>query len=246
MRHLASLALGILLAGPVQAFDLNDMTEAEQQAFNNAIREYLLEHPEVIFEAVDVYERRQAEAQAKNDIELIAANALELFDDGRSWVGGNPDGDITIVEFLDYKCGYCKKAFDDVQTLVETDGNIRFVVKEFPILGEESLLGARFAVAVRNIGGPDIYQAVHTELMTMRGAINEASLNRIAKAHDLDMNEIAVAMQSDEVTDELRANHALAQKLSINGTPGFVFQSEMMRGYAPLDVMLDVVDRVRG
>jgi len=246
MLRLAALALGVMLALPASALDLDNMSDSERQSFEAAVRAYLLEHPEVIFEAVDVYEQRQKTVTAKQDADMIAANAQAIFADGVSWVGGNPEGDITVVEFLDYRCGYCKKAYDEVNQLIESDGNIRFVVKELPILGEESILGARFAIAVRNSAGPEAYAAVHDELMTMRGTLTEATLDRIAARHDLDMEVVAAAMVAQATDDEIQDNYLLAQKLGINGTPGFVFETEMQRGYAPLDTMRAVVDRVRG
>lgn len=241
------LTLGLLLvAQAASAFDLKNMTESERAAFNDAVRAYLLENPEVIFEAVEVFEAREAELKAISDVEIISSNHDEIFNDGRSWVGGNASGDVTIVEFLDYRCGYCKKAFRDVRELVESDDNIRFVVKEFPILGEESMLASRFAIAVRIVAGGEAYKFAHDELMVMRGAVNDKSLSRIARRLGLKFAAISEAMNSPIVDDEIRANYALAQKLSISGTPSFVFETEMLRGYAPVNAMQQIVNRVRG
>jgi len=246
MKRLGAILLGIILAGPAGALDLQNMTPDERTAFETAVHDYLMQHPEVIFEAVDAYQNRQAAAQARGDADLIQSNAQEIFNDGTSWVGGNPDGDITVVEFMDYKCGYCKKAYGDVKSLVDGDGNIRFVVKEFPILGDESMMAARFAIAVQNVAGDKAYGAVHDELMNLRSTVNMAALGRIAKQQGLDMAAIKTAMISESVDREIQANYSLAQKLGISGTPGFVFQTEMLRGYAPLDAMKQIVDRVRG
>ena len=112
---------------------------------------YLLENPEVLVEAMDVLNARQAAADAQNDATLVKTNADAIFNDPASWVGGNPEGDITLVEFTDYRCGYCRKAYDEVAELVKSDGNIRFIVKEFPILGEASLTSA----ALRHRGAAD-------------------------------------------------------------------------------------------
>ncbi len=228
------------------AFDLQNMTESERQSFNAAVRAYLLENPEIIFEAVEVFEAREAAQKALSDVEIISSNREEIFNDGRSWVGGNPDGSFTVVEFLDYRCGYCKKAFRDVRALVESDSTIRLVIKEFPILGEESTLASRFAIAIRLTSGGDAYKIAHDELMVLRGAVNQKSLSRIAGRIGVDYAIIKAAMDSPEVDAEIRANYALGQKLSISGTPSFVFQSEMLRGYAPVDTMRQIVNRVRG
>ena len=241
------LALGLTAtAATAQGFDLEDMSAAERAAFGEAVRAYLLENPGVIFEAARLYEKQQAEAQASNDADVVARNAEYIFNDGRSWVGGNPEGDITVVEFVDYRCGYCKKAFAEVKELISSDGNIRFIVKEFPILGEESTLATRFAIAVRNSAGSDAYAVVHDELMAMRGSVTDASLRRIAQTAGLDFDVLIAAMEDPAVDEEITANYALARVLDINGTPGFIFGSEVIRGYAPLDAMREIVAGQRG
>ena len=114
------------LALPAHAFDLSSMSADEKEAFGQAVREYLLENPETIFEAVEVFRQREAQAEAAADLNLVAANADAIFNDGFSYVGGNPEGDITVVEFMDYRCGYCKRAHTAVEELIKADGNIRF------------------------------------------------------------------------------------------------------------------------
>ncbi len=156
-------AFAALIASPLAAFDMDAMTDAERDAFRAEIRAYLLDNPEVLMEAIAVLEERQASQQAQGDIDLVSVNAEAIFNDGYSWVGGNPDGDITVVEFMDYRCGYCKKAHPEVTELLGTDGNIRFIVKEFPILGDQSVLAARFAIAVKKVMGDDAYGRAHDD-----------------------------------------------------------------------------------
>ncbi len=151
---LAATALITALSTPAFAFDITAMTEDERAMFRAEVRSYLLDNPEVIMEAVAALEAKQAAAQADAEKNMVAANAKMLFDDGYSWVGGNPDGDITVIEFSDYRCGYCRKAMKEVEELVESDGNIRFILKEFPILGEASLVSSRFAIAALTVAGP--------------------------------------------------------------------------------------------
>ncbi|PWR03695.1 disulfide bond formation protein DsbA [Meridianimarinicoccus roseus] len=240
----ASLALAAL-AAPSQAFDIDAMSDAERSAFRSEIRSYLLDNPEVLMEAIGVLEAREAEAQATADADLVSSLGDEIFRDGRSWVGGNPDGDITLVEFMDYRCGYCRRAFPEVEQLLETDGNIRLVVKEFPILGEESLLASRFAISARLIAGDDAYKAVHDALITQRASVTTASLSKLADDLDLDGDAILAGMEAPLVTEEIRANHDLARKLDINGTPSFILEDEMLRGYVPLARMQELVAQVR-
>jgi len=173
------------------------------------------------------------------------ANTDALFSDGHSWVGGNPEGDITLVEFMDYKCGYCRKAFDEVNELISSDGNIRFIVKEYPILGPQSLLSARFAVATHLIEGDEAYEAIHTALMTYNGDVTEEALVRLAEPLGFESAKIIAHMESEEVTRILAENRALGEKMEINGTPSFVMQNQMMRGYVPLSNMRRIAEEIR-
>jgi len=239
----ALLALG--LAAPAHAFDITKMTDAERDAFRAEVRAYLMENPEVLMEAIGVLEQRQAQAQAENDEALVQSQAGDLFEDGYSWVGGNLDGDITLVEFVDYRCGYCRKAHDEVATLVESDGKIRFILKEFPILGEQSVISSRFAIATKQIAGDEVYKKVHDTLIAFRGNVNDESLRRLAESFDLDADAILARMNAPEVDAVISANHALAKTLQITGTPTFVLGGQMLRGYVPLDSMRSIVAEER-
>ncbi len=245
MKALTTAALLIGLAAPAAAFDLTAMSDAERQAFRDEVRAYLLDNPEVLMEAIGVLEQRQAEAQSGNDKALIQANAEAIFEDGHSWIGGNPDGDVTVVEFLDYQCGYCKKAFPEVAQLLESDGDIRLIVKEFPILGEASVMASRFAIAVKQVAGDDAYGEIHDALMEFRGEISEESLTTLAESQGLDATAIMAEMESEAVSQVIAENRALAQRLQINGTPGFVIGDQMLRGYVPLEGMQQVVSEAR-
>ena len=245
-RSLAAFALMLGLALPAAALDLDQMSDAERAAFRAEVRAFLMENPEVIMEAVAVLEQRQEQAQMQADQSLVSDNAAEIFDDGYSFVGGNPEGDITLVEFLDYRCSFCKRAHGEVAKLLETDGNIRLIVKEFPILGEQSLLASRFAVATKQIAGDEAYKGLTDALMTLEGEVNLRNLRRLASTFGLDADAIEARMDSDEVTAEIVRTRALAQRLQITGTPTFVLQDELLRGYLPYDQMQALVDEKRG
>lgn len=247
-RTLPALALALGLATPALAdsdFALDAMNDAERAAFGDAVREYLLENPEVIMEAVAVLERRQAAEQVANDAALISTNFSDIYQDPMSYVGGNPEGDVTFVEFVDYKCGYCRKAFPELEALLEDDGNIRMIYKEFPILGEESLLAARFAVSAMLIGGDAAYGPLHNKMMTMRGNMTEDSLAAVADGLGLDGAAFLEGMSDPKVDATLSDNHALAARLQITGTPTFVIGDQLVRGYVPLDAMNDIVTELR-
>ncbi|MDK3072970.1 DsbA family protein [Sedimentitalea sp. JM2-8] len=246
MIRLAAPALTAfaLLAGSACAADLTAMTDAEREAFRAEVRAYLMDNPEIIIEAVNLLEERKATAQAEADVSLVQANADEIFNDGFSWVGGNPDGDITLVEFMDYRCGYCRRAKPEVAKLLENDGNIRVIVKEFPILGEASMISSRFAIATRHVAGDEAYKQVHDALMEINSDLTDVTLRRLADGFGLDSDAILARMDSEEVTQEIAATRALAQRLQISGTPTFVLEDELLRGYLPADQMeLIVADK---
>jgi protein-disulfide isomerase len=242
----SAVVLAAALALPASAMDLTELTEAERAQFRAEVRAYLMDNPEVIMEAVELLQSREAEAQAQADVNMVSDNAAAIFDDGYSWVGGNPEGDITLVEFLDYRCGYCKRAHGEVAKLLETDGNLRIIVKELPILGEDSVLASRFAIATKQVAGGDAYKAMNDALMAYSGSITVPAMRRIAETLDLDADAIEARMDSEEVTQEIAQTRALAQTLQISGTPTFVVHDEMLRGYLPYDQMRAIVDDKRG
>ena len=244
-RTLTALMAFLMLSAPAMAFDMEAMSDSERTAFRAEIRAYLLDNPEVIMEAVAALEEAQNQAQAQSDIALVQANAADIFDDGYSWVGGNPDGDITLVEFLDYRCGYCRRAHGEVAQLLESDGDIRLIVKELPILGEQSLLASRFAIAAKQVAGDAEYKILNDALMTMNGDVSETSLRRLSDTLGFDSDAIIAAMDSDAVTQEIARTRALAQRLQINGTPTFVMEDQLLRGYLPLDQMQALVADLR-
>ena len=240
-------ALMIAVSAPALAFDLKAMSADETAAFGAAVRAYLLEHPEVLTEAITVLNQREAEQAARQDVALVKANESDLFADPASYVGGNPDGDITVVEFIDYRCSYCKKAHAEVHDLVTGDGNIRYVVKEFPILSEESVTAARFAIATLQVAGPEAYAKVNAGFYeSFRGEITPDTLRAFATDLGIDPAPVLARMDAPEVTQVIEDNHALAQRLQISGTPTFVMGRQMIRGYVPLAAMQSVVAQERG
>lgn len=244
-RLLACAALAFGLCHPAVAFDVEDMTDAERAAFRAEIRAYLLDNPEVLLEAFDVIEAREAATLAAIDAETLRENASEIFEDPDSWTGGNPDGDISVVEFLDYRCGYCRRAHPEVAELVSSDGGIRYIVKEFPILGEQSVLASRFAISVLRREGGEAYAETADRLMAFRGEFSRDALAALSDELGFDTASVLETMDSGEVGRIIAKNQELALRLSIKGTPSFVFESEMIRGYAPLDHMRQKVAELR-
>ena len=228
---IASAIMAAFMA-PAHALDVTEMSKEERAAFRAEVRAYLLENPEVIMEAVAVLEQRQTAQQAEDDISLIRGNADAIFSDGHSWVGGNPEGDVTVVEFMDYRCGYCRRASPEVTELVNSDGDIRFILKEFPILGEESMLSSRYAIAVRRARrattptraahrGPD--GAERRKGSDPRGG---ACAETLRHAGGSDAVEIRARMHSDRVTSRGHRGRSRARlgadSAEFPGTPSFV------------------------
>lgn len=244
-RLMMSVAALAVMTLPMAATEIGDMTDAERQAFRGEIRAYLLENPEVLMEAIAVLEGRQAEEEARMQELAVVDNAPALFNSAFDHVGGNLDGDVVIVEFMDYRCSFCRRAHPEVSELVASDGNIRIITKEFPILGEQSTLASRFAIATRIALGGEAYELVGDGLMAMRSDVTELALARLADDLDLDSEAIFEAMDDPLVQSTIDANRALGQRMGITGTPSFVFGDQMVQGYVPLPDMMDIVAIIR-
>ncbi|MEM6610486.1 MAG: DsbA family protein [Pseudomonadota bacterium] len=240
---LAAMSLCLALPAWAQGFDA--MTDAERAAFRAEVRAYLLENPEVLMEAIAVLEDREAAATTARDLQLVARYADDLFFADHDLIEGNPDGDITIVEFLDYRCSFCRRAAPEVSALLETDPNIRLVVKELPILGEQSVLAARFALSSRYVIDEAAYSTLHAALISMRADVSEASLQRLADDLGYDGAAILAGMQDPRIDVVIEANYALAQAMQISGTPTFVMGRQLVRGFLPSDAMAALIAEER-
>ena len=244
-RFLLSTAIAVISQATVaMATDLGNMNDSEREAFRAEVRAYILDNPGIIMEAVAVLEERKAAEQVNNDKEFLKANADDIYNDGASFVGGNLDGDITIVDFSDYRCPYCKKAHAEIQALIKSDGNIRIIYKEFPILGPDSVTAAKFALATLLLA-PNSYEDVNTSLMAMRGKPNEATLTSLAKTLGLDATALLEKMDSDAVNAIIENNRSLGGRLQITGTPTFILGDQLIRGYVPLEGMQQIVEDTR-
>ncbi len=244
-QSLVALGVALAFALPAAALDPASMTPEERAAFRAEVRAYLLENPEVLMEAIGVLEQRQSEAQAAGDVALVKANSDALLNDPNSWITGNPQGDITVVEFIDYRCSYCRRAHDEDAALLKADTNVRLIVKEFPILGEDSVTSSRFAIAVRQLSGDAAYEKAHEALIKMTGPMNPPRLLDLAAEIGVDGEAVLARMAAPEVTAVIAANRALGERLQINGTPTFVIAEALVRGYVPVDGMLGIVAQQR-
>ncbi len=231
----------ILFAAPVMA---QDLSSADKEAINAQIRAYILQNPEIIVEAMQVLEQREQDAQANADRDLVASMRDPLENDGYSLVTGNPDGDVTVIEFLDYRCGYCKQAHDGVKALIASDPNIKFIIKEFPILGPESTFAARAAMASL-AQGADMYLKFNDAMMRHKGNLDQQTVMRIAGDVGIDQARLAQEVQNPEIASNIRETYGLARRLDISGTPAFIIGDTIVRGFLPYDALKEIVEEQR-
>ncbi|HWF96685.1 MAG TPA: DsbA family protein [Xanthobacteraceae bacterium] len=244
---LAALPLAIALAASApaparaQTFAPDQRTEIEK-----IVREYLLSHPEVLQDAMAELEKRQTAEDAEKHLAVIKDNATAIFSSPRQVNLGNPQGDVTLVEFFDYNCAFCKRAMSDMLDLLKNDPKLRIVLKEFPVLGEGSVQAAQVAVAVRmqDKTGKK-YLDFHTKLLGGRGPADKAHALAAAKDAGFDMARIDKDLQSDEVKQTLEENLKLAEGLGLNGTPSYVFPGEVVVGAVGLPALKGKVNTAR-
>jgi protein-disulfide isomerase len=232
----ASLLAATMLLAP--AASAQSFSDDQKQAIEGIIKDYLLKHPEVLQDAMNALEKKQQEADAEKARSTIKDNNATLFNSPHQVVLGNPQGSVTVVEFFDYNCGYCKRALPDMLTLLKTDSNIRFVLKEFPVLGEGSVEAAHVAVAAR-MQDPTgkKYIEFHQKLLGGRGPADKAHALAAAKDAGFDMARIEKDMNSDEVKTTIDENMKLADALGVSGTPSYVVGSELVVGAVGLDAL---------
>ena len=234
------IALVVGLCVAVRAGEAPDASR--RQEIEKIIREYLLAHPEVVTKALQEAERREQEAQRKRAAEAIRAHLAELTQDPGSPVGGNPQGRVTIVEFFDYQCGYCKREAVELKTLLQTDSDIRLVYKDLPILGPASVFAARAALAAQKQGK---HEALHAALMAASQKLTDQEVLRIVAQVGLDAAKLEKDMADPSVSQALDRNFQLQRALNIQGTPALIVGTELIPGAASLETLKALVARAR-
>lgn len=244
--HAAVAGAALLCALPAAPVSAQEVFSAEEsEAIGAEVRRYILDHPEVIIEAMRILEERRRLADEDRRKQVMERLGDEIRDDGYSFVGGNPEGDITLVEFSDYRCGYCKRAHPHVRALLKEDPNIRYVVKEFPILGPDSVVAAKAAMAALELDDGEHYFAFNDALMTQGGALNRAAILRVAERVGLDADDLEEAMDAPEIQERIDRTYALAEQLGISGTPSFVVGQRIIPGYVEKETMAQIVAEQR-
>lgn len=216
--------------------------EISDERIKALVAEALRENPELILEALQALDARQAEAQAAAAAAVLVDERNTLERDPNAPVLGNPDGDVTLVEFFDYNCPYCKRAMPEVDALLAEDGKIRLVLREWPILGEGSAFAARAALASRKQGK---YVEFHNALMGMRGKLEETTVLRVAGEIGLDVDRLKADMQAPEVGEHIATSMRLAEALGFNGTPSFVVGDQLVPGFVDKAQLSEMVASVR-
>jgi len=216
-------------------------TELPVEQVEAIVRDYLMREPQVIYDALQELQRREAVAEAEKRKATLAARKDDLFHKASTPVAGNTDGDVTLVEFFDYHCGYCRRVVGSMRALVDRDENLRVVFKEFPILGEESVHAARAALAADRQG---LYLPFHFALMASEDLSIEGIMQS-ASSVGLDTTQLAEDMQSPEIEAEIAANYALARELGIEGTPAFVVGDELIPGAVSEERLASLIDAAR-
>jgi len=206
------------------------------------VQEILDENPDMLIDALERLRDKSQAGDKTGGNKILAELRKELERDPGTFIAGNPDGDVTVVEFFDYRCGYCKRASPVVEQLLKKDGRIRLALKEFPILGPDSLVASRAAIASIEQGK---YEPFHVALMAASGSLSEERIMRIASDAGLDTVKLRQDMESPRVKKIIKRNHEIARKLEISGTPSFIIGDTLAPGFVDLEQMQWLVESAR-
>ncbi|MDX6748440.1 DsbA family protein [Geminicoccaceae bacterium 1502E] len=237
LAAVGGIVLGLTsLAAPLQA----EQASLPREEVEQIVRDYLLREPEILVEALEALQQRRQMAEAEAQKDALASRAGELFEDPSDPVV-NEGGDVTVVEFFDYRCPYCRNMVPELVELLDEDRDLRVVFKEIPILGEESRLASRAALAAAR---QDKYMAMHEALMSTKD-FSEAGIEKIAKEIGLDVARLKKDMGSEEISRKIKENLALASELGINGTPSFIIGETLIPGAVPVARLAQLVEAQR-
>jgi protein-disulfide isomerase len=237
---LAALAAVWLGAAPARA----EMDPAQKQEIEQVVRDYLMAHPEVIEDAINELRKRKQQEAAATQAKVINDKSSLIFDSANQMVLGNPQGKITLVEFFDYNCGYCRHAVSDLSALLKANPDLRVVMKEFPILSAGSVEAARISVAIKD-SAPQTYWKFHQELFSRPGQATGDKAIEVARDLGLNADKLKTSAARGDVTDNLQEVQKLADALGISGTPSYVIGRELVPGAAGYDVLQQKVAAMR-
>lgn len=245
-RLLAALCAALLAIAVPQASRAAEFSAPQKSEIERIVRDYLVAHPEVLQEAMAELEKRQSIAESEKHKTAVKTHAQALFSSPRQVNLGNPQGNVTFVEFFDYNCGYCKRAMIDMLTLMKADPKLRVVLKEFPVLGPGSVEAAEVAIAVNMQDKTSKkYLEFHQKLMGGRGQANKALALAAAKDVGMNMAQIEKDLAGPEVKATLQESFKLAEALGLNGTPSYVIGSDVVIGAVGLPALQEKINNAR-
>ena len=248
----AVLGLGMLAAGVCGSAvwgagcaDAAEFTTAQKAEMGGIIRDYLVQNPEVLQEAMSELERRQKTQEEAKRQQVVDTKSADLFNAPNDVILGNPKGKVTLVEFFDYNCGYCKRSLDDIAKLMKTEPEMRLVLKDFPVLGPGSVEAAYIAGAARNQFKGDQFWQFHQKLLAgQHGPVGKAQALQVAKDMGANMDQLSKDATSPEVKSTIQGTMGLADALNLTGTPSFVVGRDVVVGAVGYDELKDRVDSV--
>src|SRR3954454_22013133 len=241
-----ALAAAFMLSAGVIAGHAQSISDTQRGEIEKIVRDYLVNHPEVLQEAIAALEKKQAAEEAEKHEVAVKDNAEALFNSPRQVTVGNLQGDVTFVEFFDYNCGYCKKAMADMFDLMKADPKLKVVLKEFPVLGPGSVEAAQVAVAVR-MQDPTgkKYLDFHQKLLNGRGQVDKARAMAAAKDAGVDIAKLEKDLTSPEIRATLEENFKLAEAMGMNGTPSYVIGKQVVVGAVGVDTLREKIGVAR-
>lgn len=243
MVSLMALALLGLGAPKINAEDVAQHTPTTED-IETIVRDYLLKNPEIIVEALELLEQRREADQRAQQKQVISRNEGALYQSEHQIILGNPNGDITLIEFFDYNCGFCRQSLEHVEKLVEEDKNLRVILKEFPVLGPSSQEAARVAIAAAKTD-PGKYLELHRRLLQARGQVNERIALVLSEGLGFDMQKIRSFMSEPVIDEAITEVYGIATQLGLTGTPTFIIGDEIMPGAVGYDVLRQKLDAMR-
>jgi protein-disulfide isomerase len=245
-RLLAAACAALLAVAVPQASRAAEFSAPQRGEIEKIVRDYLIAHPEVLQEAMAELEKRQAAAEVEKHKDAVKQNAQALFSSPRQVNLGNPQGNVTFVEFFDYNCGYCKRAMEDMMALMKSDPKLKIVLKEFPVLGPGSVEAAQVAIAVnmQDKTGKK-YLEFHQKLLGSRGQADRARAIAVAKEIGMNVAQLEKDMASPEVKATLQENFKLAEALGLNGTPSYVIGDKVIIGAVGLAPLQEGINTAR-
>ena len=227
LRFVFAVMLAVSALGVARPTLADDFTPDQKKQIEAIVGQYLKNHPEVLIDAIQAADDKLKAAAKDKATQALGANRQQVYDDPQSPVGGNPSGNVTLVEFFDYRCPYCKQVEPSLEKLIGEDRQLKFVFKEFPVLGPESEVAARVALAAKKQGK---YEAFHRAMMNTAGHIDETVIYKVAASVGLDMGRLKQDIASPDIEAELKANLDLGKTLDLDGTPSFIVGSTIVPG----------------